>query len=89
MKKFIKTFISYINQVHSYPFWLFIFFLYASIVTFGASALLAWMPHLFANGNTADLTTAVLFESAVGLLAVGCITAPVMDIILHVDIDKK
>ncbi len=89
MKNFAKTLISYVNQVHSYPFWLFIFFLYASIGTFTACAVFSWFPHLLANVNTAVVTAEILFESAVGLLAIGFITAPVMDIILHIDIDKK
>ena len=88
MKNFAKTLITYINRVHSYPFWLFIFFLYASIITFGASAIFAWFP-IQTSVSTANLTTSVLFEGAVGLLAIGFITAPVMDIILHVDMDEK
>ena len=56
--------------------------------SFGASAIFAWFP-IQTSVSTANLTTSVLFEGAVGLLAIGFITAPVMDIILHVDIDKK
>ncbi len=89
MKNFIKTLVSYINQVHSYPFWLFVFFLYASIITFSACAVFSWFPHLLANYNTAVVTGEILFESAMGLLATGFITAPIMDLILHIDIDKK
>ncbi len=89
MKNFTKTLVSYINQVHSYPFWLFIFFLYASIITFGACAVFSWFPHLLTNVNASVVTGEILFESAMGLLAIGFITAPVMDLILHIDIDKK
>ena len=89
MKNFTKSLISYINQVHSYPFWLFIFFLYASILTFGASGVFSWYPNLLSNVNTSVITGEILFESAMGLLAIGFITAPIMDLILHIDIDKK
>ncbi len=89
MKNFAKTLITYINQVHSYPFWLFLFFLYASIFTFSVCALFCWFPQSFSNVNTAMITGEILFESGLGLFTIGCITAPVMDIILHVDIDGK
>ncbi len=89
MKKTLKTLFLYIEQIHSYPFWLFLIFLYASIIAFGACALFSWFPHYFPDINGAMITGEILFESGIGLLTIGCITAPIMDLILHIDIDKR
>ncbi len=89
MKRLFKTLSLYIEEAHSYPFWLFIFFLYASIFTFIICGLLAWFPEVFSCIYTTKITSTVLFESAMGLLLIGFITAPIMEIILRMDLDKK
>ncbi len=89
MKKHIKQLFSYIDKMHSYPYWVFLFFLYASILTFGGCALLGWYPKLLTNVKTAPLTAELLFECAMGLLLIGCITSTIMDLVLHIDLDKN
>lgn len=87
MKKTLQILFSFINQVHSYPFWVFIIFLYASIFTFGVCALICWFPFLFPSIHNPYEIGMMLLESGIGLLTIGCITAPIMDLVLHIDID--
>ena len=89
MKNILTTLSTYIQEAHNYPFWLFIFFLYASIFTFGICGVLSWYPHAISFLNTTPLTSKVLFESAIGLLLMGFITAPIMEIILRIDLGEK
>ena len=89
MKKVLHTITPMLNQVHTYPFWIFLGFLYASIGAFAMCALVMWFPAGFGLSGGHRLVGEALFETGMGLFTVGGITAPMMDLILHFDIDRK
>ena len=89
MKKVKNYIFPFIDGMHPYPFWLFIGFLYSSIVLFGLCGVVMWVPDFLPRLHTREAVAEALFQYANALLAVGGILAPLMDLILHHDAPKK
>ena len=85
MKQLFREGSTLIHQMHAYPFWVLLLFLYGAIIAFGVSGLVAWMPWMLSQPHQADFIAEQWFTAGNALLGVGGVTAPVMDLILHKD----
>lgn len=78
-----------IGQMHPYPFWVLIGFLYAGIVTFSLCGFVTWYHGVIPDTCERLLWGRTLFELGTAFIGIGGITAPLMDIIIRHDIDNS
>jgi hypothetical protein len=76
------------HQMHPYPFWMLIGFLYTAILLFGLCGGVMWIPRLIPEPHVRESIGELLFQSANCLLAIGGILSPLLDLIIHHDFKK-
>ena len=89
LKKVMNDIIPLFHQMHPYPFWMLIGFLYTAILLFGLCGGVMWIPRLIPEPHIRESIGELLFQSANCLLAIGGILSPLMDLILQHDLKKK
>lgn len=78
-----------IQQMHPFPFWVMIGFLYAGIVGFTLCCFVTWHQGLTLDVYERLFFGSVLFELSSSFIAIGGITAPLMDLIIRHDIGNN
>ncbi len=87
MKRWISTVVMMLDMVHDYPMKVMIISVYLSILAFAVCGIVTWFPSVLNQPYLSANIGSKLFELGNALLCVGGITAPLMDLILHYDID--
>ncbi len=86
MKKTIQQGVRLVQQMHPYPFWVLLLFLYGAILSFLVCGLVTWFPEVLAHPHQADIVAQQWFSVGNALVGVGGVAAPVMDLILKKDV---
>ncbi len=81
----MKQVLVMVQQMHGYPFWVLIGFLYFGILLFGLCGTVMWFPALIPDVYLRLHVGKTLFDLGSAMVGVGGLTAPVMDLILHYD----
>ncbi|MBR6548225.1 MAG: hypothetical protein IKT68_01650 [Clostridia bacterium] len=87
MKRRISALVTVLDMVHDYPMKVMIISVYLSILAFTVCGIVTWFPSVLSQPYLSINIGSRLFELGNALLCVGGITAPLMDLILHYDID--
>ncbi len=75
--------------MNAYPFWVLVGLLYLSILLFASCGVIMWMPSLVPDPFLRYQIGQTLFSLGSSTVGIGGITAPVMDLILHHDINTN
>jgi len=84
----MKPLTKILDHIHPYPFYVMVVCLYLAILMFALCGVVMWFPQILQYPHTYFQIGRQLFELGHSLIAVGGITAPIMDLILHHDIDQ-
>ncbi len=89
MKQILEKIQPMLLQINPYPFWVLTGCLYGAIAAFALCSGVMWLPWLPEDPHRAMVLGESLFQIGNTFLAVGGITAPIMDLILHKDTPKE
>ena len=89
MKRMLAKIQPLLLQVHPYPFWVLTGCVYGATIAFALCGGVTWFPVFSDDPHRAILVGETLFQIGNSFLAVGGVTATVMDIILHKDTPPK